>query len=149
MRTILLIVLTILSTSCISTIRVPGSNRGDNTVIIRTNDHHDVAFRKIGQLLVNNGFNLMNSDRDIGSITTDNKYIGIMSAQWLMKASVIITGENNATIFITGQYNRSRENPWRRLENKGLKGSITQVGWNELYFVAQQYDGASIEFEEK
>ncbi len=149
MRTIFFIALTILSASCISTIRVPGSNRGDNTVIIRTTDHHDVAYRKIGQLLVNNGFNLMNSDRDLGSITTDNKYIGIMSAQWLMKASIIITGEDNATIFITGQSNRSPENPWRRIENKGIKGSINQVGWNELYSVAQQYDGATIEFERR
>jgi hypothetical protein len=146
MRVLTFLTFLLFSVSCITTERVPGSAKGDNIIIIQTPDPPDVAFRKIGQILHNKGFMIMNSDRELGSITTDIKNIGRLSSEWTLKVSVLVTGNENAVIDLRGLINRNNEATWRPLENKGVRGTINQVGWNELYSAASQYENATVTF---
>jgi hypothetical protein len=149
MRVVVFMTFMLSSVSCIITERVPGSETGDNIIVIQTQDPPDVAYRKIGQILHNNGFMIMNSDRELGSISTDKKNIGMISSEWALKVSVLITGNENAVIDLRGQTNRDNESAWRPLENKGVSGTINQLGWNELYTLASQYENATIVFDRK
>ena len=73
--------------------------RGDNTIIIKTNESYEVAFRKMGQLLIANGFTIENADRDFGGISTREKRIGIrLDPLWEMRISALVTGSDKATI---------------------------------------------------
>jgi hypothetical protein len=149
MRVFAFVTLLLFSVSCMITERIPGSVKGDNIIKIQTQDPPDVAYRKIGQILHNNGFLIMNSDRDLGSITTDKKSISIASSEWALKVSVLITGNETVVIDLRGQTNRDSESAWSPLENKGARGTINQLGWNELYSLATQYENATVIFDRK
>jgi len=135
--------------SCLSLRDVPGSSRGNNTVLIITQDHPDVAYRKMGQILTERGFSIANSDREMGTISTapGSFSIGFLTGDWEGRINVVISGSDTATIALSGTSRLSSEDAWRRIEDRGGSHTPPQAGWVELHEIAQKYEGAEIAFE--
>lgn len=123
--------------------------RGDNTIIITTNESYEVAFRKMGQLLIANGFTIENADRDFGAISTREKRIGIrLDPLWEMRISALVTGSDKATIVLTAMCRQGPDDSWAELSNKGKMHMIGK-GWYELVEIAQKYEEGTVEFERR
>jgi len=152
---ILLLGILIISTSaCITTQIAPGSSKGDNTIIIQTNHSAENAFQQFVQILSSEGFPIENTDKDLGIISTGSKKASRLNASIKVNSSII---ENeNATIILTGLvtvdatidlgYGVSSSSGWNRIENTGMNGSVMQVAWNDLYNLAKKYPEAEISF---
>jgi hypothetical protein len=124
------------------------SQRGDNTIIIKTNESYEVAFRKMGQLLIANGFTIENVDRDFGSISTREMRIGnTFDPLWEVRISAVISGNEEATIILTAMC-KGPEDSWIRLEKRGIMHMMGK-GWNKLVDLANKYEGGQIEFERR
>lgn len=123
--------------------------RGDNTIIITTNESYEVAFRRMGQLLIANGFTIENADRDFGAISTREKRIGSrLDPLWEMRVSAVVTGSDETTIVLTAMTKQGQGDSWTRLDNRGRMHMMGK-GWNELVEIAQKYEGGQIEFERR
>lgn len=128
---------------------VPGSSQGNNTLLIITRDHSDQAYQRIGQILTDRGFSIANSDSEMGMISTapGNFNPGFYTGYWEIRINAMITGNNNATIALSGSSRVNREDRWRRIEDRGGSHSPPEAGWKELHEIAKNYEGAEIAFE--
>jgi hypothetical protein len=141
--------------ACITTQIVPGSSKGDNAIIIKTNHSAEKAFKQFVQILSSDGFPIENTDKGLGIISTDSKKASKLNASIKINSSII---ENEkATIILTGLvtvdatidlgYGVTTSSGWNKIENTGMNGSVMQVAWTDLYNLAKKYPEAKISFE--
>ncbi len=145
-KTIIVIFALFLLGSCALQQEVPGSNRGDNTVLIITGDHPDDAYRKMGQILAERGFSIQSSDREMGSISTAPTSLH-RRMRWEAQVNVVVSDSESATIALSGSSRIDREGSWARIYDRGSRTGHQQAGWTELYEIAKKYEGAEIAFE--
>lgn len=143
--------------SCVSTQVIPGSNKGDNTILIQTKESVPDAFMRMGQLLTSNGFAIANSDKNFWTITTEPRNTSKLNGS--EKVTITVKGGDNAIIEMNGLimvnasiyvgYGVSTVPSWNRISNSGMGGSLLQVGWNDLFNIAKQFPNATITFENR
>ena len=154
-NTLFLAVLIFAFSACVSTQLVPGSSKGDNTIIIKTNHSEETAFKQLVQILTSEGFPIENTDKELGIISTGSKKASKLNAS--IKINAMIVEKENATIILNGLYTIdatvnlgygvTSNFGWNKIENKGMNGSVLQVAWNDLYNLAKRYPEAEISFE--
>ncbi len=125
---------------------VPGSIEGNNTIVITTHDHPDVAYRKMGQILADRGYSIQNSDRAMGSISTAPTPIK-EGWRWEARVTVMVSETESAIISLTGSVRGRHDTYWYRISQSGSRNWDIPDGWGELYEIAKMYEGAEITFE--
>ena len=145
------------SNSCVTTQQIPGTKKGDNTIVIHTTDNTADAFLKIGQILTSSGFAIAHSDATFFTISTDARNTSRLNGS--EKFTVTVKGGETTTIELNGLvsvnvaisygYGVTVPPSWSRITNTGMSGSVIQVGWTDLYNVATQYPNATITFEKR
>jgi len=135
------------------------SPRKSNTIIIHTVDSEDEAFKKIGRILLNEGFTLENIDKDFYMLVSNIKTSthGFMNAGKVdTKINIQVDKKEDKTLIkITGkfaspqlfQYTESEfDSQALQIENIGAKGSPVNAAWLILVGLAEKYDSGSIEY---
>ncbi len=103
MKTLFAVIAFVLSFSSFS------QERGDNTVIIKTELDYDEAFRTVGRLFVSKGLTIDDANRDFGTITASGLYVGSF---WELTVSAILDGDENTIITLSGvNHNVDARNP--------------------------------------
>ncbi|MBI1939032.1 MAG: hypothetical protein HYS25_13050 [Ignavibacteriales bacterium] len=127
-----------------------------NTIIITTDEHHDVAFKKIGKLLINEGFTLQNVDKTFLMVVTVpmTKKTGFLGMQ---EIAIKITGEilqNPTRIrlfadFLDIQVNKGLglENDFdkRKLRAENSSGTYS-TAFELLDEIAREYESGKISY---
>lgn len=141
--------------ACVSTQLVPGSSKGDNTIIIKTNHSKETAFKHFVQILSSDGFPIEHTDKDLGIISTGSKKASKLNASIRINATIV--EKENAAIILNGLvsvdatidigYGVTTSSGWNKIENRGMSGSLMQVTWNDLYNLAKKYPDADVSFE--
>ncbi len=136
---------TLITLLLLTSFALSAQQRGDNTIIIKTKNSFDEAFRQTGQLFVANGLTIDNADRDFGTITTREVRIGRrLDPLWEMKLTAIISGSDQATITLTASA-RDGDGSWQTLEKRSNMHMMGK-GWDQFEEIARKIDGVSITF---
>ncbi len=112
-----------------------------NTIIISNNLVYSDNYREVSRLLIQSGYGIEYSDKDIGVITTGSK--GIKNSEIKLnflidKNRITITG-NFSTSVLEGVTGTS--GTWMQIENKGMRGSLTRDAWNEMLSIGSDLSG--------
>ena len=121
--------------------------RGDNTVIIRTEMDYDEAFRTVGRSFVSKGLTIDDANRDFGTITASGLFVGSF---WELTVSAIFDGDENTIITLSGvNHNVDARNPRipQRVRMRSM-GPLSE-SWGVLLEMANAFEGATIEFEKR
>lgn len=105
-----------------------------NTIIVTLPDSGQVAWRRIAQALIDRGYSIKNSDKDLLLLTTEGKQTGRAGA---ITVSVSLKG-NQATVRATqflGSFGMMQ------VDYRGMKGSPNLLGWQELEAAAKAFGG--------
>lgn len=144
----------LLLASCVSTEFVPGSNKMDNVIIISTSDSPSSAFKNLTQMLSFEGFSIENIDKELFILSTGPKNTSKLNAS--LKINILIREEGSTKIYLSGLVSSDASayyggvtysTGWDRIVNRGMSGSIMQVGWNDLYNFAKKYPNGEISFD--
>ncbi|THH34212.1 hypothetical protein [Neolewinella litorea] len=141
--------------------------KGANVIEIHTADNIDDAFKKMGRLLLDEGYTLETADKNFYVITTEVRKMnyGFMNAGELeMKLIIEFNDDEDGTTMIlkgmksseqlhraatTGagvSSNTSFDKDASRILNKGGKGSIVGASWIFMENLAKGYKGGKIEY---
>lgn len=153
----LYILLFFLISSCVTTKDIPGSIKGDNTIIITTNQTAESAFKQLVEIVTLEGFTIENIDKELFILTTGPKNTSKLNAS--IKLNFLIHEKENTTIILSGLftinsslylgYGVTTNFGWSRIENKGMNGSVIKVAWNDLYNIATKFPEGKILFEKR
>jgi len=130
-----------------------------NVIVIKTNDSEDEAFKKMGRILLNEGFEMETLDKDFYMLVTKIKGCGY----GLMKAGTVdikikcqIDAKNDQrTIILTGKMNSPElmtysptefDSKAMVIENIGGKSSIAGASWLIMDEIAKKYEDGEIEY---
>lgn len=155
MKKLLLILVLFISTNYVFS-QAP---KKSNTILVSTIDSESEALKKIGRILLNEGFVLETIDKDFYTLVTKPKTCnyGMLNAAKLdVKISVQIDKtENKSVLSITGKVNSPDFNSYNDssfdagaliIENKGPKSSISGASWLIMDNIAKNYEEATIEY---
>ena len=139
---------------CHSVQHIPGSSRGDNAIIIKTNDSAEEAFRRFVQILSFDGYSIDYTDIELGLITSGPKSTSRLNASMkinssVMDGSITLTGLVSVDASVHLGYGVNATSGWNKVENTGMGGSVMQVAWGDLYSLAKKYPEGEIIFENR
>lgn len=131
-----------------------------NLIIVRTTDNIDDSFKKVGRILINDGYEIETSDKNFYMITTKvrQKKYGMMGGGTLEIKLIFQIDQISDTTLIkvkgyvnsmqlastAGMRNDSFEKSAIRIENKGANGSIIRSAWEFMDEIAKKYDAGQI-----
>ncbi len=130
-----------------------------NTIIIVTSDSDDVAFKKMGRIFINEGFEMQTLDKDFYMLVTKikNYNYGMMGAGKIgikLTAQIDIQDEESM-ITVTGKVISSQISSYTdesfdsnaiTIENVGGKSSISGASWRIMNEIAQKYNDGKISY---
>jgi hypothetical protein len=111
-----------------------------NCIIITDSLTQQDYFKKITELLFESGYGVLNSDKEIGTITTGEKAFknGTVKLNILIKDyRVVLRGDWKDNISIE-LYGVTAEQSWAVITHKGMKNSPYLNAWNEMNKIAVQ-----------
>lgn len=139
---------------CVTTQKVPGSTKGDNKIVVKTEQSFEEAYKQAGQILSTNGYGIDNSDKDLGTIASGPQKLSQLNGS--MKVNVSIREDEGIKVIFSGLvkmdadinvgYGVTSKSSWNKVVNKGMSGSIMQVAWNDLFDLAEEYPEGEISF---
>lgn len=122
-----------------------------NVIYIVTDDSPEEGFRKIGRLLQTSGFGINSSDETLGSITSTVRTLSQgftgMIEPVEMQIFATVMSESPTRIQLRGQWSLAGENDYTNISLLGQENSPYRRAWDEMYEVAEGYEGASLEFD--
>lgn len=130
-----------------------------NTILISTAETEDQAFKKIGRLLMTEGFTLETTDKDFYMLVTKIKTckygMGGMGSIDVKISVQIDKKEDKSIITLTGKYNtpdiakytpEQFDSKSMVIECCGPKSSMAGASWLLMENLAQKYEGGTIEY---
>jgi hypothetical protein len=115
-----------------------------NTIIISTSLSKDQLYGRITEILFENGYGILNSDKSIATITTTNKPIkaGAVKLNFLIKDSKVSVRGDLYGISI--EINGVTDNGPSIVDFRGMKGSPALNAWNEMQKIADLIPGTKV-----
>lgn len=130
-----------------------------NTIIITTMESKDEAFKKLGRILLNEGFTLETIDKDFYMLVSNIKTFshGFLDAGKVdIRINIQIDRkEEKIVIRLTGKFSSPQISQYTvsefdsramQIENTGAKGSSANASWLILSNMAQKYGSGDIEY---
>ena len=114
-----------------------------NTIIITDTLNKAKLYSMATEILFNNGYGILNSDKEMGTITTTDKPFskGKIRLLLLVKDNkIVIHGDYDPGITIDLGGVSTTFN-WMRIENYGMKRSPNIAAWNEMQKVSDAIPG--------
>jgi len=136
-----------------------------NLIIIKSSDKIDDSFKKIGRILMDEGYELETADKTFYSISTKitHKNYGLMGGgslelkfffqfDQIQDTTVIIFRgrvNSNQLAVASGMKHENFEKDAIRIENRGATGSIIKSSWELMENIAKRYSPCSIGYKEE
>lgn len=129
-----------------------------NLISVKLDDNIDSAFRNVGRLLLDEGYELATADKVFYAITTEvaDKTTGFMKPTLEIKFNLIFNELEDGTsvdiklMFLDKSLGRSGKKNFddqaMRAENRGAKSSALKTAWKVLDNFAKKIDGGSITY---
>lgn len=124
-----------------------------NKMVVRTTDTPDEAYRRLGQLLIQRGYTLQNSDAALRSLSTDFRDVG--GSRMSINAFVSEVG-GQTQVEMKGRLQLSvnvgqalggaamREDASQMVEQRGMSGSPFDRTFRELEATARAYPSGTV-----
>lgn len=103
-----------------------------NAIIIPIEESQEQAYKKIAQILSENGFGIASSDALLGIITTTEKDY----KNGTLKLNAFVTQNK---IRLSGNFTIDALNMTSRIDYKGMKNSAGRNAWDIMQQIASQY----------
>jgi hypothetical protein len=129
-----------------------------DTIWIETTDDSETAYRKIAQLISDQGFSISNSDATLMVINTDlyqpEESFGesLSSGGMEMKITASIRNNDGTWIKLNGSYNTAPQGNLivatkdNEIRNEGSKNTAPKRAWNILNEIAAKYSPGELYF---
>jgi len=143
-------------------IKAQEAPKNSNVIIIKTTENIDDSFKKVGRILIHEGYELETADKDFYMITTKitQKKYGLMGGGSLeVKFNIQFDQSNDSTIIkiigftnsaqlatAAGLNNDSFDKDAIRVQNKGANGSIIKSSWIFMDEIAKKYMNGTISY---
>jgi hypothetical protein len=114
-----------------------------NTISIARSGTQMECFNQVNTLLLEAGYGILNTDKELGIISTTEKSFknGSIKLNFLIKDhKILLRGDfkDNLSLTLGGVTSGPS---WNVIQNIGQKNSITQNAWNEMNKVAEAIPG--------
>ena len=143
-------------------IKAQETPKNSNVIIIKTTENIDDSFKKMGRIIINEGYELETADKDFYMITTKitQKKYGFMGGGSLeIKFNIQFDQSNDSTTIkmigfansdqlatASGLKNDSFDKDAFRIQNKGANGSIIKSSWILMDDIAKKYVNGIISY---
>jgi hypothetical protein len=107
-----------------------------NMIIIAGKNSQQEYLKQINTVLIENGYGILNSDTDMGTLTTTEKSYKRGSVRF-----IFLVKDNKLTL--RGQLSTAIDSfsQWSDIQYYGMKGSPTLEAWNEMAKIADAIPG--------
>jgi hypothetical protein len=114
-----------------------------NTIIIADSLPKMELYAKISDLLFENGYGILSSDKELGNITTTEKSFknGVVKLTFLIKDNRILMRGHYRDDFTLDLGGVSSGPEWAEIKYYGMKKSITMNAWDEMSKFANAIPG--------
>jgi len=155
-----------------SAVVIGQEERPFNVIKISTSDEPTIAFRKMGRLLVGEGYELQTTEPTLMMITTkvtEKKYGFLSMGRIALRFAVTIDeADTGSVVTIAGKFLADAEmfQRWMKqftgveaslkfdaeaqeIEERGMSGSPVRASWNAMKEIAEKYENGKVTFDAK